>query len=384
MDQLPLALSLHTFVDKYGAYAGFAAIVGLAVLVLIFFAQARETASLREHTAATGERIRQLEAQLAQLGRSLQAARAQMRPTATGATPAPPEALAPPGHERAPASEFAAPVPSPQPVSASPPLPGAPAGVGAPALAAATRMVAIASPPRPGAGGPGARREGSGAALAGPPAATAAGARNGVPPAAPVPAQPRREQPRRPLPPELSLLEASSRKGPRWRAVMIGALAAVVLAGIGAAAYALTSVGPGHSAAVERARDARRAAGRHAAPVIPAHVAVAVLNGTVTSHLALDTATRLRSAGFRILGTANAPSQSHVSTEVEYLARGDRADAIAVARALGLTARDVTPVVSADRQVACSGAAACPAQVIVVAGQDLQRLATTTATTMTG
>src|SRR5579875_3803601 len=365
MDQLPLALSLHTFVDKYGAYAGFAAIVGLAVLVLIFFAQARETASLREHTAATGERIRQLEAQLAQLGRSLQAARAQMRPTATGATPAPPEALAPPGHERAPASEFAAPVPSPQPVSASPPLPGAPAGVGAPALAAATRMVAIASPPRPGAGGPGARREGSGAALAGPPAATAAGARNGVPPAAPVPAQPRREQ-------------------PRWRAVMIGALAAVVLAGIGAAAYALTSVGPGHSAAVERARDARRAAGRHAAPVIPAHVAVAVLNGTVTSHHALDTATRLRSAGFRILGTANAPSQSHVSTEVEYLARGDRADAIAVARALGLTARDVTPVVSADRQVACSGAAACPAQVIVVAGQDLQRLATTTATTMTG
>jgi hypothetical protein len=32
----------QSLVDKYGAYAGFAAIPGLAVLALLYFAQARE------------------------------------------------------------------------------------------------------------------------------------------------------------------------------------------------------------------------------------------------------------------------------------------------------------------------------------------------------
>jgi hypothetical protein len=48
MGALPVAVSVHGFVSSVGADAGFAAIIGLAILVLLFFAQARETASLRE------------------------------------------------------------------------------------------------------------------------------------------------------------------------------------------------------------------------------------------------------------------------------------------------------------------------------------------------
>src|SRR5919201_1570441 len=43
-----IALSTSGFIEKYGAYAGLAAIPGLAVLSLLYFAQAREVRRLRE------------------------------------------------------------------------------------------------------------------------------------------------------------------------------------------------------------------------------------------------------------------------------------------------------------------------------------------------
>ena len=43
-----LAFSLQEQVEKYGAYIGIAAFFGLAVLTLLYFAQAREVKRLRE------------------------------------------------------------------------------------------------------------------------------------------------------------------------------------------------------------------------------------------------------------------------------------------------------------------------------------------------
>src|SRR3954447_12370624 len=43
-----LAFSLQDQVEKYGAYVGIAAFFGLAVLSLLYFAQAREVKRLRE------------------------------------------------------------------------------------------------------------------------------------------------------------------------------------------------------------------------------------------------------------------------------------------------------------------------------------------------
>src|ERR1700704_5244883 len=69
MANLPLALSVHHFINSVGADAGFASIIGLAILVLLYFAQARETATLREQSYEWAQRVQQLEARLAQISR---------------------------------------------------------------------------------------------------------------------------------------------------------------------------------------------------------------------------------------------------------------------------------------------------------------------------
>ncbi|MDQ3768655.1 MAG: hypothetical protein M3370_04120, partial [Actinomycetota bacterium] len=51
-------------IDDVGAYAGIAAIVGLAVLSLLYFTQAREVKRLREWVGRTPEREAELAARL--------------------------------------------------------------------------------------------------------------------------------------------------------------------------------------------------------------------------------------------------------------------------------------------------------------------------------
>src|SRR5437588_11610249 len=69
MAPMPFALSVHNFISSVGADAGFAAIIGLAVLVLLYFAHARETANLREEASILAERLQQAEARVAELSR---------------------------------------------------------------------------------------------------------------------------------------------------------------------------------------------------------------------------------------------------------------------------------------------------------------------------
>ena len=59
------AISVSEQIEKYGAYAGLAAIVGLAVLSLLYFAQAREVKRLREWAGRAPERAAELEARVA-------------------------------------------------------------------------------------------------------------------------------------------------------------------------------------------------------------------------------------------------------------------------------------------------------------------------------
>src|SRR5436305_12713214 len=117
MANFPLALSVHHFVSSVGADAGFAAIVGLAILVLLYFAQARETSSLRDQSVSASERVAELERRLAQLG------------SATGRPVSQPE----PAEQPAPAAA----------------IPAAPAGVAAPALASATCPTPLPPLPAP-------------------------------------------------------------------------------------------------------------------------------------------------------------------------------------------------------------------------------------------
>ena len=57
MGPIPFAFSVHHFINSVGSDAGFAAIIGLAILVLLYFAQARETSSLREQVYELGQRV---------------------------------------------------------------------------------------------------------------------------------------------------------------------------------------------------------------------------------------------------------------------------------------------------------------------------------------
>src|SRR6185312_5301571 len=62
MTALAAALSLQDKVEQYGAYAGVAAVFGLGVLSLLYFAQAREVKRLREWAGRAPERAAELEA----------------------------------------------------------------------------------------------------------------------------------------------------------------------------------------------------------------------------------------------------------------------------------------------------------------------------------
>ena len=57
-----LAFSLQDQVEKYGAYVGIASFFGLAVLTLLYFAQAREVKRLREWAGRAPERAAEVEA----------------------------------------------------------------------------------------------------------------------------------------------------------------------------------------------------------------------------------------------------------------------------------------------------------------------------------
>jgi LytR cell envelope-related transcriptional attenuator len=421
---MPFGLSLHSLVSSVGADAGFAAIVGLAILVLLYFAHARETDSLREQAAVLSERLQQAEAKLAQMRRGQPAATA---PDESGVVPPPPG--------RAPATgaaQAAAQRPQPAPAAAQA-MPAAPAGVGAPALAAATRFVpagaarpeslpatpgpaspqpapaaapqpAVAAPrpepavaalrrPAPSAPAP----EPGGEAGAAPAPATAAGAANGgrerggaavatAPVATPPPPSvgPRRASGRpaprptgrssRSLPP----IPPQRRSSATGRRVIV-ALGALIVVGVVAGLLIATSGGGSTNASsattpASNAPSANPTPAAAAAPAFnPSSVTVAVLNGTSTNNLAHTVAAKLVSGGYKQGPLATASDQTRTKTTVAYLP-GHRDAAQHVASALKLQSSAVTPVDSSTQAIACPPPNPCSAQVIVTVGSDLATL----------
>ncbi|MGH2942868.1 MAG: hypothetical protein ACRDLN_08875, partial [Solirubrobacteraceae bacterium] len=61
MSGLIAAASATTIIERIGSYAGYAAVVGLGVLALLYFAQAREVRRLREWAGRAPERAAELE-----------------------------------------------------------------------------------------------------------------------------------------------------------------------------------------------------------------------------------------------------------------------------------------------------------------------------------
>src|SRR3954462_10229241 len=84
MTALLAALSLQAKIEQYGAYAGIAAVFGLGVLSLLYFAQAREVKRLREWAGRAPERAAELEARVSADAQK----RVAGQPAAAAATPA--------------------------------------------------------------------------------------------------------------------------------------------------------------------------------------------------------------------------------------------------------------------------------------------------------
>jgi hypothetical protein len=428
MGSAPYALSVHHFISSVGADAGFASIIGLAVLVLLYFAQARETSSLREQADQAAQRVAQLESRLAH------AAAVQSAPV----TAAP----LPPGVQPPPSSIGAVPN-RPAPAIAAVVSPVPPAGVGAPPLSAATKLIPTPLPaaaaaariasgqPSPAATGqaslaasgqapvaaPGVGIPGPGVGVPGPgvgaptnpsgpdspspvnrivtprPATTAGGATvtngTGDHPVVPPPLPPRTSVPIRTGRSDRMLAEltGTAENSPSDITRVLTALAAVaVVAAIVIVLLSVTSGGTSpHTASskstlASNAPNAKpRTTAAKAAAVVPSSVTVTVLNGTAVYHLANSVASQLSSDGFNQgIAPANAATQTQTTTSVQYVP-GDQRDAAAVAQALKLPTSSVQPITSTTQQLGCPQGTTC--NVVVTLGANSANSASSQAQT---
>ena len=373
-------------IQDVGAYAGFAAVVGLAVLSALYFSQARDVRRLREWAGRAPERSAEQAAMAPE-----QAAQEAGRPVPTGAVrpiPAAKPAGAMPG------------VPPGKPAAAgAPPVPATAAATAAKPAAAGAATDGPASPAGPApatpAGKPGAPKEpdkdkekepdGKEPDTAKEPEAPA---KPGSPPV-PAPAggavtpaarpKPQPVLPARPAPPVRSpaaasstaqstaVLPASARLpnrstrgrdtasglSPRYIALIV---AGVIVVG-GGVAFGISQLGGDDepSSPAESADDAPQA------PINPSTVTVSVLNGTTVPGLAAQIGDEVESAGFQRGNVANALDQQRTTSVVLYAEGADR-EAKIVARRLGInTVEPVDP----DSQ-ALGGTAS----VVVIVGAD--------------
>lgn len=406
MASIAYALSVQHFINTVGAKAGFAAIIGLALLVLLFFTQARETANLRRRADEAEQQLYQLQLHVDHLSRNR--AQSATAAQATGAPVAAPPAAA----MAARAAALSRAVPGEQGGVAT--IPVAPAGVGAPALSSATRLIPLAEPEeisirslRTSTNGDGGNHV-SDATVAtpppvpppGPPPSTPAAGGNGVArPPVPVPMPimasasepalpPRGALPRQQRPPAVSQAPRRGAREPSGRrispvffvlaAILIAAVVVVVLVFVTGSssnnppsqAASSSSASVSSTTAAHRSKSAKRAK-TAVAPVTPSSVTVAVLNGTSTDHLAADVLGKLTAAGYKGGGTQNAAEAGVTSTIVGYTAATYRPAALAVAKSLNLGAASVQGVSQGDRAKVCGSTTACTTQVVVTAGADL-------------
>jgi hypothetical protein len=435
MVTIPFALSVHKFVNSVGADVGFASIFAVAILILLYFAHARETATLRDRLDEAHTRIGGLEARVSQLMHA-QAAAQRGRPGPVAPPPVTPAPVRPMGSAIAsvrrvpnPATAAAgAPaataVGMPAAGVAAAPSSGAPVGMAAPALASATKLIPDPeAPPTPG-GAPddtvfvpaatAAAATNGKAAETAPltgatqalPAVAAASARTpsasprggaAPPPKVQIGAEPptSRAGARRTAPPSRTApILPPPREGRQRRLagrmlpLLIGGIAVVVII---VGLIVITNTGGSTTGNVTHNNTTANQTGANLAhkhnasvPFKPSKFKVAVLNGTAVSNLASDVGAKLAGDGYRKGNATNAASQTQALTAVYYMTgSGAKANKIAaehIAKALNLDAKRVHPATQASIQ-SCSISAAgaplnsCSADVIVSVGADRASLA---------
>jgi hypothetical protein len=397
---------LPEIVQDIGAYAGIASVVGLAVLSVLYFSQARDVKRLREWAGRAPERA-ELGTGLPQPtpGKAMPQQQAQQQPKQ-------PQPQAPPQPSKAPAvpaaagaaAAGAAAAATQQKQGAAPKAPAAPApataGAGAnaaakPAAATAQSGAAPAAlkqetpaPAQPASnqGAPAAAQPKTGAppvpGAPRPAPSAASGASQGGPPAAPPQARP---QPAGgPGPQQTQIIPPKSES---WHQRIFGstrnlilAICGVVLLGAGVA-LALTQLSgddsgtpSGDQAAQETQGEGNNGGGgggngqgegrqerRNRPAIDPSTVTVSVLNGTTVPGLAARVSDEVETAGFEVGTVANSSDQQRAESVILF-APGHEREAAAVSRKLDIAQRE--PIDAATQGLAGD------ATVVVVTGAD--------------
>ncbi|WP_445147901.1 LytR C-terminal domain-containing protein [Baekduia sp. Peel2402] len=354
-----LALSVTDKIEQYGAYAGFASVLGLAVLSLLYFAQAREVKRLREWAGRSPERAAE------QQERAVAAA--QQRAVVQPQRPAAPT----------PGTPAAAAASQPRPAAATPAGQAASAPAGAAAAAAtAAGAAGTATQTPPGAAGQPttAMPAANGAAAASPPATPTP---TPTPPARP--GQPLRVPPNGPAGSTAARLQDPDDDEPRSRTGLFAAIGAIVVVLIvgglllsGVFSSDDTGTQPPSTVAADNSSNAaddgtsttkKKTTTPSSAPK-PGTYTVAVLNGTTVPGLARGVANRLQNTKYKIGNVTNAATQDRSATLVEF-AQGHRAEADQVAKAIDVGSDSIQPLTAGSKTIAGDAAT-----VVVTVGSD--------------
>ncbi|HEU0250886.1 MAG TPA: LytR C-terminal domain-containing protein [Solirubrobacteraceae bacterium] len=419
MTALTFALSLSSSFTKVGAIAAFVALVGIAILSLLVFSQAREIKRLREWAGRAPERAAEMEQRVsagasARVQRGSAPATSQGRvvprttplvsapvATAVGASAAAVKPTAVTPATEAPVAEASVPVTDTS-VQAKPEEPAPSAQLSTPPaeVPEATPAAAVASAEP---------KEEKSATPPAPVTAAAQGATRAVP-RSPLPPSPAAPEPAAPRSGSIAAAQASSSRVvnslPRAAAGAVGIGAAsraaepvsggrkdfrqkrsptrAIVLGVGVLIvvvlvliFAVSALKGGGSSTPTTAQNTSASqtassttthsttthkASQSAVATNPAETSVVVLNGTATTGLAHHLAADLQQSGYtRALASAAVPPGTHQSTVIEY-SSGHRADAQGVARTLNVT--QVQPMDSTISGLASS------ATVVVLAGAD--------------
>lgn len=396
MTALPLALSLSSSFTQVGALAAFAALVGIAVMSLLFFSQARELKRLREWADAEPERAAEREQRLsAAVALRIQRATAEVaRPVARAASAAPPAtkvAKEVPAFALLPAAPAivgtgkATPEPTPAEEPRAEPAVQTPEPVSVAAEnhveERAPVLAAVAAAPAEAATGVETPRAPS------PPRSPAAEpVRRGAPEAPPAPRRtpsrertpgspPPRRRTRNGPPPGPPFLREEARRGSRAPLLLVGAavvavvVVLVVVLGSGGSSPSankgaranLTSSSTTTSQARHTSSTATQPSEASSPATNPAETRVVVLNATETEGLAHRLSGDLQQSGYALAEPLSGKPSAHSTSVVQYTT-GHRTDAEHVAQTLEIS--QVQPL------EASVGALATGATVIVIAGQD--------------
>ena len=335
-----LAFSLQDQVEKYGAYVGIAAFFGLAVLSLLYFAQAREVKRLREWARRAPELAAEFERMLAEgvLREAEPASQPVAQPQVSPQPQPQPAAAAANGAVELKPAELAALAfaraagvrepHEPRPHPAPAPTPAAPTAAAAPAATVA----APAPPTQVAALAPGANGGGSGSAPPKPPPATPAARR---PEPAPLP-------PRRTAPPSRRPASPPPRRESNVRAVVLTAvIGLLVLAGT---AFAVTSMlgddeQPAAPPPVATVPPEEATPEATAEPVTKENALVMVFNGTSITGLAGQYEAQLEQEGYNpdnVVAATLAEAEQRQTSTVMYRGARSRQAARDVAAAIGI------------------------------------------------